>query len=253
MAGPLVGRKVVITRAAEQADDLVELLRHAGAEPVVVPLVAIEPIEPEVSRLLSLQPNDFDWLVVTSPNGARAFTAVHATAPAHVAAVGSATSAVLSEHGVTVEFVPRRQNAAGLLAELPADVAGSVLLVQAEAAAPTVGEGLRARNLQVTAVTPYRTVPVRPPASLQLAALSADAVLFASGSAARAWLAVFGTSTPALVVSIGPSTTAAVEAFGLKVNLEAADHSLSGLVAVLVDHLGNVPRPVAFDNHPTRE
>ncbi|MEY4338255.1 MAG: putative uroporphyrinogen synthase [Actinomycetota bacterium] len=240
MSGALAGRKVVITRAAEQADALAELLGAAGAVPVTVPLVAIEPVPAEVERLASLQPAEFDWLVVTSPNGARAFMAAHHSAPAQVAAVGTATAAVLTEHGVAVSLVPTQQNAEGLLAEFPADAAGSVLLVQAEAAETTVAQGLRDRRLQVTAVAPYRTVPVRPSAALQLAALSADAVLFASGSAARAWQAVFGTSAPALVVSIGPRTTAAIEALGLKVNLEAADHSLSGLVDVLVNHLRNV-------------
>lgn len=240
MSGALAGRKVVITRAAEQADALAELLSAAGAVPVTVPLVAIEPVPAEVERLASLEPAEFEWLVVTSPNGSRAFMAAHHTAPAHVAAVGTATAAVLTEHGIAVSLVPTQQNAEGLLAELPADAAGSVLLVQAEAAETTVAQGLRDRHLQVTAVAPYRTVPVRPSAALQLAALSADAVLFASGSAARAWQAVFGAATPALVVSIGPRTTAAIEALGLKVNLEAADHSLSGLVDVLVDHLRNV-------------
>lgn len=240
----LAGRKVVITRAAEQADDLAVIVSASGAIPVVMPLVTIEVIDSEAERLRRVDPGEFDWLVVTSPNGAKAFAAArageHRSAPLNVAAVGTATAAALADAGVTATFVPTRQNAEGLLAEWPPDQAGSVLLVQAEAAEATVADGLRARGCDVTVVRPYRTVPVRPAAADQLAALSADAVLFASGSAARAWCAVFGLSTPALVVSIGPRTSATIEALGLKVNLEAADHSLSGLVDVLVDHLRNV-------------
>jgi uroporphyrinogen-III synthase len=212
---------------------------------VVVPLVTIETVAAEADRLRHLDTTGFDWLVVTSPNGARAYAAAHdptsEPAPPHVAAVGTATAAALADAGVIATFVPTRQNAEGLLAELPPDVDGSVLLVQAEAAEPTLADGLRARGCDVTVVRPYRTAPVRPSAADQLAALAADAVLFASGSAAQAWHAVFGTSAPALVVSIGPRTSAAIEQLGLKVNLEAADHSLSGLVDVLVDHLRNVP------------
>lgn len=237
MAAALDGRRVVITRAAEQADELAALVRAVGAVPVVMPLVTIESVPAEVDRLGSEDPVGFDWLVVTSPNGARAYTAAHRSAPANVAAVGTATADALRLGGVEVTFVPVRQNAEGLLDELPGHAAGNVLLVQAEAAEPTVADGLRARGLAVTAVRPYRTVPVRPSAADQLAALSADAVLFASGSAARAWHDVFGSSAPALVVSIGPRTTALAERLGLKVNLEAADHSLSGLVDVLVAHL----------------
>jgi uroporphyrinogen-III synthase len=86
-------------------------------------------------------------------------------------------------------------------------------------------------------VAPYRTVPAQPTAGAQLAALSADAVLFASGSAVRAWVAVFGTATPPLTVAIGPQTAAAAAALDLKVDLVAADHSLSGMVAALEEHL----------------
>lgn len=237
MVGSLDGRRVVVTRAAEQADELAELVRATGAVPVVMPLVTIEPVADEADRLDGEDPALFDWLVVTSPNGARSYTSHHRTAPVNVAAVGTATAAALEADGIAVTFVPSRQNAEGLLAELPSTMAGRVLLVQAEAAESTVADGLRARHLEVTTIRPYRTVPVRPSAADQLAALSADAVLFASGSAARAWHAVFGTTTPALVVSIGPRTTALADGLGLKVNLEATDHSLSGLVDVLVAHL----------------
>lgn len=92
------------------------------------------------------------------------------------------------------------------------------------------------RGWQVTTISPYRSVPARVTAGQQLAALAADAVLFASGSAARAWVAVFGHTTPPVVVAIGPQT-AAIERAGLKVAIVAADHSLPGLVAALQRHL----------------
>jgi len=78
---------------------------------------------------------------------------------------------------------------------------------------------------------------VVPPAGVQLAALAADAVLFASGSAARAWAAVFGDAAPPVSVAIGPNTAAAAAAAGLKISLVAADHSLSGMVAALERYL----------------
>jgi uroporphyrinogen-III synthase len=112
-----------------------------------------------------------------------------------------------------------------------------VLLVQAVDAEPTAAEGLRALGWRVHAIAPYRTVPALPTAAQQLAAFSADAVLFASGSAARAWVQVFGTTVPPIVVAMGPSTAAAAEAAGLKVSLVAADHSLSGMVDALQRHL----------------
>ncbi|MEQ1702046.1 MAG: uroporphyrinogen-III synthase, partial [Ilumatobacteraceae bacterium] len=86
--GVLAGRKVVVTRAAEQADDLAELLRAAGAVPVVVPLIEIAAEPGAAAALAAEHPDRFEWLVVTSPNGARSYARVHPSAPSQVAAVG---------------------------------------------------------------------------------------------------------------------------------------------------------------------
>jgi len=235
----LAGRRVVVTRAAEQADALAELLRSRGAVPVVVPLVRMEPVETGVAELADVVPSDHDWLVVTSPNGAQAWGSVHRTWPRRIAAVGTATAGALRELGAQVDLVPGLQRAEGLVSAFGAapPEGGSVLLVQAAGADVTAAEGLRALGWRVRAISPYRTVPALPTAGQQLAALSADAVLFASGSAASAWVQVFGTSGPPIVVAMGPSTAAAAEAVGLKVSLVAADHSLSGMVDALQRHL----------------
>lgn len=230
---PLEGRRVVVTRAAGQADTLASLLRERGAVPVVVPLIDIEPVPAQAAALAALQPTDFDWLVVSSPNGAEAYVAAHGDrAPERVAAVGRVTARTLQDGGVEAALVPATQSAEGLLAEAPAGPSRT-LVVQAVDAEPTLAQGLAAAGHTVTVVTPYRTVPARPTAGQQLAALSADAVLFASGSAARAWVAVFGDSTPPVVVAIGPQTAAAARVAGLKITVVATDHSLPGLVSAL--------------------
>ncbi len=237
--GPLAGRRVVVTRALDQADELVELLRAHGAVPVLVPMVQIVDEPDGVTRLAAVRHDDFDWLVVTSPNGARSYTRIHPSAPAQVAAVGTATAAALADGGVQVTLVPAVQRADGLVDEFPdaPGVGGDVLLVQAVDAEPTMAAGLSARGWRVTAIAPYRTVAARPTAGEHLAALAADAVVFASGSAASFWVQIFGTSAPPLVVAIGPRTAAATRGFGLKVDLVATDHSMKGLVAALERHL----------------
>ena len=232
----LAGRRVVVTRAAEQAGDLVALLDGVGASAVVVPLVEIVPEPTAADALAALDAAEFDWLVVTSPNGARAYLATHSSAPLNVAAVGATTAAALDAGGLTVTLVPTDQRADGLLAVFPTGN-GRVLLVQAVDAQPTMAAGLQRRGWNVTGISPYRSAPAHLTAGQQLAALSADAVLFTSGSAARAWVAVFGKTTPPIVVAIGPQTAAAVEQAGLKFSVVAADHSLPGLVAALGSHL----------------
>lgn len=235
---PLAGRRVVVTRAAEQADSLAELLESRGAVPVVVPLIEIVEEPDGVAALRALDPASFDRLVVTSPNGAASYLACHRTAPPEVAAVGSVTAEALRAGGVEVTFVPSRQRAAALVDELPHGP-GRVLVVQAVDAEPVLADGLAAKGWEVVAVTPYRSRPARPSAALQLAALAADAVLLASGSAARAWVDVFGDSTPPVVVAIGPQTADAARLAGLKVTAVATDHSLVGLVASAEQQLGS--------------
>ena len=232
----LAGRRVVVTRAAEQAGELVALLEGVGATAVVVPLVEIVRESAAVDALSALNPAEFDWLVVTSPNGARAYLAMHSSAPLNVAAVGATTAAALGAGGLNVTLVPGDQSADGLLAVFPSGN-GRVLLVQAVDAEPTMAAGLRRSGWNVIGISPYRSAPAHLTAGQQLAAMSADAVLFTSGSAARAWVGVFGQTTPPIVVAIGPQTALAVEQAGLKVSLVAADHSLPGLVAALGSHL----------------
>lgn len=233
---PLAGRRVVVTRAADQADELADLLRGRGAVPVVVPLIEIAAEPAGIAALATLDTAAFDLLVVTSPNAAAAFLTAARPAPAAVAAVGTATAAALRDGGVPVTMIPRHQRATGLLEELPPGP-GRVLVVQAAGAEATLADGLRAKGYEVVAVAAHRAVPARPTAAVQLAALAADAVLFASGSAARAWVDVFGDSTPPVVVAIGPQTAEAAHAAGLKVTLVAADHSVSGLVSALERYL----------------
>ncbi len=241
MPGALVGRRVVVTRAGDQAADLADLLAEHGAVPIIVPLIEIVAEPDGVAKLAELRPADFDWLVITSPNGAAAYARVHSTAPPKVAAVGLTTAATLTAAGFGVTLVPSRQSAAGLLAELPPRP-GRVLVVQAVDAERTLVDGLGELEAVVTATAPYRSRPapsvpgLSSPGGQRAAPPAGDAVVFASGSAARAWVAAFGTATPPVVVAIGPRTRAAAEAVGLKVGLLAADHSLPGIVAALEDH-----------------
>lgn len=232
-ARPLAGRRVVVTRSGEQAGPLVRALQERGAAVVVLPLIEItEPADGGAALEAALDRLDhYDWIVVTSPNGARRIRGRLAAAPPgrpRVAVVGAATAAEL---GREVDVVPRRQLAEGLLDEMP-DGPGQVLLVQADRARPLLAEGLRARGWSVDAVVAYRTVPA-PVASVPAEVRTADAVTFTSGSTAEAWVRVLGPWTPPVVVAIGPATALTARKLGLKVTEIAADHSLDGLIAAL--------------------
>jgi uroporphyrinogen-III synthase len=226
----LAGRTIVVTRSAEQAAAMSELIASFEAIPVVVPLIDIVDEPTGVEQLSSFDLGEFDWIVVTSPNGADRIGPLiteDATTP-RLAAVGSTTAAALPR----CDLVATTQSAAGLI-EVFAQGPGRVLVVQAVDAQPTMVLGLRDKAWEVVAVSPYRTVSVAPSADQRRAALGADAVLFASGSAARAWVEVFGPHTPPVVVAIGDQTAAAAERAGLKISAISADHSVHGMLVTL--------------------
>jgi len=235
----LAGRRVVVTRPAAQAQPLVDRLREFGAEPVVVPLIEIvaptdggAALGDALSRLA-----EFDWIVVTSANGAGRVAAAlaHSSTRPRIAAVGAATAAAL---GVPVDLVPAVQTAEALAAELGSG-SGTLLLVQPEAGTnqgrrSLLRRALTAAGWTVSAVDAYRTVPVMPSSGERSRVLSADAALFASGSAVRSWVTAFGTETPAVTAAIGPSTAQVAAEIGLKIDIVAADHSLHGLAECLL-------------------
>src|SRR5579871_4964460 len=71
---PLFGRRIVVTRAPDQAGDLSDRLRALGAEPIELPVISIQsPLDSgPLDRALD-QLSSYDWLIFTSVNGVRFF------------------------------------------------------------------------------------------------------------------------------------------------------------------------------------
>jgi uroporphyrinogen-III synthase len=191
----------------------VRRLEELGHEVVECPLIEIEPLGEPV------EVDGYEWVIVTSPNGAREVVANARGDLPKVAAVGPGTAETLRELGVEPAFVPRVSSQDGLLAEFPRP-AGRVLFAAAEGARKRPIEELGADFVPL-----YRTrlvQPVEPPRG--------DVVVLASGSAARSFGAL-GVDIPA--VSIGPQTTEAAREAGLQVVAEAPTHDLEGLIAAV--------------------
>lgn len=232
--GPLAGRRVVTTR--ERPGELDRALRAAGAEPVNIPLIQLVAAGGELARALAML-DRFDWLIVTSQFGADLVGPAAAGHPGvALAAVGRRTAEVLEAlAGRPPAVVPDRQTAADLVVAMPEPGdRRRVLVAQADRADSTLVDGLRHRGYAVTAVTAYHTTLRTPNEGERGAALGADAVAFASGSAATAWVGAFGTAAPPVVAAIGPTTAAAAERLGLVCTHIAEQHSIPGLVAALV-------------------
>ncbi len=233
---PLAGRRVVVTRPREHAGQLVAGLERLGAEVSVVPLIAVAPLDDggELPRLV--EHGDHDWIVFTSTNAVRAVGSVVSQVRARVAAVGPATAAAVRALGVEPAFVPDRFASAEIADGLEPLAGARVLLPQSEIAEPSFADGLRARGATVDVVDAYRTLE-REPTTSELAELDrADAILLASGSAARSLAAAAGPGEGTLLVCIGPSTAEAARAAGLEIDLVAEDATGQGMIQALVSH-----------------
>lgn len=202
--------RVALTRAAGGNDELARRLTAGGLEPVECPLIAVEPLPGP-----RLDLDAYDWLVLTSRHGVEALAARGWTGETRLAAIGPGTAAAAREHGLEPVLVPDVSTQEGLVTAFPADP-GRVLFAGAEDARDHL-----ALELGADAVVLYRTVPLAPDPFL-----SADLVVLASASAARAYAAL-GLSLP--VVSIGPVTSAAAREAGVTVLAEAEKHDLDGL------------------------
>jgi uroporphyrinogen III methyltransferase/synthase len=207
--------RIVVTRPRRQADALAERLRALGHHVVECPLIEIEPIDDG-----PIDTSSYDWVVVTSRNGAELLAERRTGTLGRVAAVGPGTAAALREHGIEPALVPRTSTQEGLLAELP-HPAGRVLVAAAEDARP-----LLVRELGADFRALYRTRRLHPSAP------RGDLVVLASASAASAF-AELNADIPA--VTIGPQTSAVARAGGVKILAEAKSHDLDGLVAAVED------------------
>jgi uroporphyrinogen-III synthase len=202
--------RVLVTRPREQSQALVDALVSLGFEPVVVPLIAVEPLSDD-----PIDVDGYDCVVVTSPNGARELARRMTAAPRRLGAVGPGTAAALSDEGLSADVVAEVHTQEGLVGALGSP--GRTLFVAAEGARDRLADALGADVLPA-----YRTV------ELEVGSLpDVDVALLMSGSAARAYARAGGIG-PA--ISIGPQTTATARAAGIDVVAEAGSHDVRGLV-----------------------
>ena len=234
----LAGRRVVLTQ--QRASRLAERLEIHGATVDRVRLTDVaEPQDSGIALADALDRlGEFDWLVVTSVNGAqRVGDAARRCRSVRLGSVGVATADVLAElAGRPVDLVPAVQRVEGLLAEFPTE-RSKVLVAQGDLATPALVVGLRQRGHVVTAVEAYRTVP-RPLSDSELRRMQgADVVVLASGSAAIAFARTGGAS--GAVVAIGPVTAEAARDAGLVVASTAASPADVDVIDAIAATLGH--------------
>jgi uroporphyrinogen-III synthase len=220
-------------------------LAEAGALPLELPLIEVaDPADGGTALARALSERDtYEWVVFTSANAVercwRHLGDARAIGRARIAAVGSATAAALSDHGVRVDLLPEQFVAESLVEMFPAPAAagrGAVLLPCAAGAREVLAGGLRAKGWRVEVVEAYRTVRATPGAEALETIGEADVITFTSSSAVAAFLDLAGLGRlPAVVACIGPVTARTAAQAGMRVDVVAAEHTGEGLVAALVE------------------
>jgi uroporphyrinogen-III synthase len=247
----LRGKRVLVTRPLAQAGELVHRLQALGAETVLCPIMHIVPpadnyaaLDAALRRLAS-----FTWVVFTSVNGVdhvwRRLEALGLTPRAfdraRLAAIGPATAAEVEARGLRMEVVPERYVAEALLEALPAPAGQRFLLPRAAGARTILRTGLEAAGAEVVEVHAYRAVRATP-TSEALAALEAgvDILTFTSSSTVRHFAAQVGQermqrlAKRARIAVIGPVTADTARELGLRVDIEATEHTIAGLVDAIM-------------------
>ncbi len=245
--GPLAGKTVVVTRARAQASQLRTMLEALGASVVEAPVLRVRFRDDDLvtdERVASR----WDWIAFTSQNGVDAFFGAlrragrdaRALGTTRVAAVGDATAAALERHGIVADFTPSRATGECLARELPRVSGARVLLPHGSLAEDRLADGLRARGAHIEAVVVYETHPVPLDDRLREEVAHADAITFASASSARFLADALGEFRPrqtTRLVAIGDQSAAAVLAAFGRVDAEAPEPSLAGLVTAVVEAL----------------
>ena len=253
---PLWGRTILVTRSRMQASALADQLAELGAEVIESATIDIQPAPaaPIDQALLEVRDGSFDWLVLTSPNGARAvFERMDAIgmdarglAKVKIAAVGPGTAEAMRQRLIQPDLIAEQFTTESLAESLAQQIAGGagkrVLLMLADIATPLLAQTLAAAGANVRDVVAYRTVR---PSALPPEALDAlrenrvHWITFTSSSTVENFLAMTADNPQNLsgiqLAAIGPVTADTLKAHGLTPTVVANPHTIDALVRTIVE------------------
>jgi len=256
--GTLQGKRIVVTRAEEQADDMISRLKSLGAEVVHLPMIEFVPPDSwhDCDQAIEKLPN-YNWIIFTSVNGIRFFlrrveekkTPLAALTEKSIAAVGERTATELTSLGLTVDLIPERYDAEGLVEAFKKldlkDV--RMLLVQPQKSRDFLARHLRDMQAQVDIAVVYKNQPTDAKTLNQSAAIMngsmIDVVTFTSPSTVRNFAKLFGSEKltkwidrGCKTAAIGNITAAALTELHLPVDILPEKATASDLIDKIADY-----------------
>jgi uroporphyrinogen-III synthase len=258
IVGPLSGRRILVSRAKQQASALSSELKTQGASVLEIPFIEIR--KPRSYRALDTairNLSEYDWLILTSANGVQSLCermtrlGFDNSALAHlkIAAIGPATKKSIEAHGLTVNVMPKEYVAESVVESLKDLVIGKrVLLARAKVARDVIPCELRKMASNVDVVEAYETVAPKSSRTRLIAALEdpkkrPHVITFTSSSTAKNFLNLLGPEVAysslldgVNFASIGPVTTETLKELKFPVQIKAAEYTIPGLMKAIVEH-----------------
>ncbi len=251
---PLQGKTVLITRSAGQSNEIFDRLQQQGANVIEMPTLEIGP--PSTWEALDNaihQLETFDWLILTSTNGVDYFFERFLTlqkdyntlAKLKIAVVGRKTAQSLKQRNIEPNFIPPNYIADSLVENFPESVTGKKIMfprVETGGREVLVKE-LTNQGANVIEIPAYES---RCPDSIPLTALEAleqkkiDVITFASSKTVQYFCQLIQTSggislEGICIASIGPQTSkTCLQLFG-RVDIEAKEYTIEGLVNAILE------------------
>lgn len=249
---PLSHKRVVVTRAEEQSDQVTSMLEKLGAEVLAIPTIEVEAAELSDGDLSLLNGfNDYDFVIFSSVNAVRNFFYFFRrdTNVRHrptIIAIGNKTMSTLQEFGCTADFVPPKFNAKELLHSLKdVELNGKkVLIPKGNLSSGEIGEFVRSKGGIADEVVVYKTLPnnfIDDHMKTEVSSGRFDTIIFYSPSQVKNFLNVFRTEIlkGKQIAVIGPTTKKAAEESGIAVDIVPENSTTEDLIECLVEHEKN--------------
>jgi len=254
---PLFGRRIVVTRARDQAGELIDMLEERGAEVIAAPAIRIAPPDDRTPlERAAREAGSFDWIVFTSGNGVAHFMQallaigdVRDLKGVRICTVGPSTAARLERYGIRVDLTPAEYRAEAVVESMKAIGPlndARVLLPKADIGRELIAEELKVAGAEVIEVAAYRTLAATSEGEGEtdiyrlLLDRRIDAVTFTSASTVRNFVEMIGRDQAAdllrgtEVACIGPVTAEAAQQLDIATTVMPARYTIPDLVAALV-------------------
>ncbi len=253
---PLFGKRIVITRAEEQSEELSVKLRDLGAEVISLPMIKIVPpvdygpLDSAIKRL-----SRYNWLIFTSANGVRFFFArlrengkdIRDLKGVKVMAIGPRTKAEVEKYNISVDAMPEEFIAESVVKLFGKNLKNKkILLPRAKVARDIIPVELKKRGARVDVVTVYETVlPDTDKREKMLQILKEekiDLIVFTSSSTVKNFVLIVGADnlqellSERKVACIGPVTEKTAREHGINVHIVPQVYTMDGLVDAITEH-----------------